>query len=434
VYRKKAFSLILLAFVNRAVGFATQIVIARIFGPGPVTDAFFFTSFFPQYAYGITSGALSMPFLPQLVRSERARRRSLTRVSLIVIGACATLISLFLILVPQISLGSVGNLPEIRALSFPVSLCLITIVPAALGGFLYMMLNAQGRHRLPIIVGLVISLLLFVSGAAASFYRVASYLFYGTFVAYFIGLVISWILVKRHEHDPLNNFDPPVRSTQTASTPRFSLVVAFCLIETTGFLINQTLNYHFAALTGTGSVTLYALAYRFTFVGLPILVTPLSNMMAVQVAQHPEAAGARRIVVKWFGVAVGLAAAYFVLLVVFGAPLVNIAFRGQSFHAADAVRLAALFSPTGAWFVVIAANAIIARWYYDQNKGAFYVSACLAAYATSTILKFLLFPYVGLEGVVWLCVATEGTACCTLVLLEVRSAWREKSIAAVKQN
>src|SRR3954463_3530935 len=93
-----------LKFVSRILGFARDFVIARAFGAGLATDAFFVAFRIPNLLRRLfAEGAFSQAFVPVLAQTKNTRTPEETRT---LIDGTATL--LFLALVIAAALGMAG--------------------------------------------------------------------------------------------------------------------------------------------------------------------------------------------------------------------------------------------------------------------------------------------------------------------------------------
>lgn len=342
-----AFIVTLFTLLGQAVAFATQVVMAAVFGARTSMDAFLAANAIPQYVIAVLLGSLGVVFIPVFIdylttgSQEEAWQIASSVINLTLIGLAVLI--LLAILSPETILGiSAPGLPkDVRQQAVEIALItwpsvLATGVIALLTGIY----QSQSRFGWPAavpVVGAILNLLLIIVLTP----RLG---IIGLAIANTIGIVLQAGLLlplafgQGRYRFILNLYHPGVRQVLRLLFP---LVLANVVSKAT-----PVIDRYFASQMPEGSISHLGYAFRiFSVLSLLIssgISTVIFPRMAMDVAGTALASLRRTMSVglrvMWFIIAPAMTIGIALAL-----PLVTVVFRHGQFSTLDAVAVSGLF-------------------------------------------------------------------------------------------
>lgn len=396
---------------GKVLGFVREVLISSLFGVSRITDAFFAVQQLLLVAQNYIFGAFNLAFIPHFVESVNSGRAKafLGRMTLGVISV-AGLYSV------AIYLGSSSWVPVVTGVTAHAGeltgafarLLAVAVVPIAIAGLAFGILHARRHHAKAVVLqgSAPFFMLLSLVIGAVFFER---HLVWALPVSFLTGTLASafWAtsILWKELGAPMSSAISDVSDLRE----RFFRQLGGASLENLGFNTNQLLNVFFAGLTGAGSIAVLAFSGRIAMLALSGFVSPLNQVIHSSLSNTPRAA--RR--AKFLRVGVPLLAAIIViavLLILVSDPLVRVIYERGAFSPDDTARVASLLVPYAVYFLIMAWNQTMSRYYFATFSGDVYTRALLAGYLVANLAKLPFSRVGGVNGVIWACVVGEGLA------------------------
>lgn len=417
----------ILSAASRLVGFLRESLIASRFGVSHVTDAFFVAQQIPLFFANYLTGALSLPLIAFLSRVERDKCPGLfySLLGRLMIPA-ALLCSIIVIFRVPIAhfIGHTAAPETVRLLAdFLAMLALIVVLYVPIG-IAHSVLHANARHALAVVLvsipfwGMVVLLGLWSLSRPAfgDTYVLPITFLMGTGLASVLGLRIlrreGWV---RFQLRYLRNWKaPPVVGSRL-----FAKEVVATSVENVAFNANQFVTIWFAMQSGYGFATVNAYAMRLVSLVLSGFIVPFGPVLQKKWLEN-QAGGVRgqktRLIVLVLTLCVGAA----LMLYMLRERLVTLVYDRGAFSSESGAKVVALLAPYSAYLLVQGSNQLVARFFFAETVGAYYVKSLVAGYCIANVAKPIFFGIWGLEGVIWGSVFGEGLAMAWLVASLIR--------------
>lgn len=386
--------------VSRVLGFARDVVVARAFGAGPVTDAFFVAFRIPNLLRRLLAeGALSTAIIPVFTESlHRGGRAEFVRIVRAVSGVATVVLcvasGLGVLLAPWIvrvmapgwtaDPGQVELAGSLTRFMFPY-LLLVGLAALAMGA-----LNAQHRFFTAALgpavlnVAMIVSVLVLAGRMSPPIFSLA------------VGVLVGGLGQLLVQLPELSRLGVPLRPSTEWSHPAvraiagrlWPAVFALAAVQVT-VLVNTLL----ASLLRQGTVSY--LYYADRVMEFPLGVFGIALATAVLPGMAAQAArGEHRELTETLGFALRLSAFIAVPaavgLVVLGHPIVRLLFQRGEFSAADAVATAQALAGYAVGLPAFSATRIAAQTFYALGDTRTPVWTGLASVVANVVLAVAL--------------------------------------------
>ncbi len=334
-----------MTLLSRILGFVRDAVIARVFGAGAMTDAFFVAFKLPNLLRRLfAEGAFSQAFVPILAEYKNRRGEDATRV---LIGRVAT--ALFAVLMIVTALGVIGaplivlvSAPgftatpdkfamtvELTRIVFPYIL-FVSLVSLA-GGIL----NTWSRFSVPAFTPVLLNVAMILAAAVAApwFDPPVLALGWGAFLGGVLQLSLQVPALKRLGLLPRWDWNP-----QDEGVRRILKLMAPAAIGVSVAQISLLINTVFASFLETGSVSWLYYADRLMEFPTGMLGVALGTILLPSLAKHHadnDHAGYSRLLDWGLRLTLLLAAPASVALAILAVPLIATLFFYGEFTAHD---------------------------------------------------------------------------------------------------
>lgn len=282
-----------MTLLSRVLGFVRDAIIARVFGAGMATDAFFVAFKLPNLLRRLfAEGAFSQAFVPVLAEYKNRRGEDATR---LLIGRVATVLTLALLLVtllgvlaaPLIVLVSAPGFTatpdkfqltvDLTRIVFPYILC-ISLVSLAAG-----ILNTFSRFMLPAFTPVLLNVALILAAAVAApwFDPPVLVLAWGAFLGGILQLAIQLPALQRLGLLPRWDWAP-----RDEGVRRILKLMAPAALGVSVAQISLLINTLFASFLATGSVSWLYYADRLMEFPSGMLGVALGTILLPSLAKH----------------------------------------------------------------------------------------------------------------------------------------------------
>lgn len=407
---------------GRLLGFIREVLISSNYGTSAPADAFFTVQQLPTIISAFVFGPFMIAFVPYYAALREAgfeskALRQTIRTSL-KIGGLITAVMIaggWLFAWFDDALAA-GAHPHFGA--FAVILAL-SVVPLLITGLASVLLHARGQHVAGMAIaaltpaGTLLGLLVLTAVELVAHSDALPWSFVaGSLISGAIAAVALRRILRRASGSGEAIALPRAR----ARAFRRELIASAS--ENVGFSLNQALTVWLAAGLGGGIVATFAYAFRlsaFAFSG----VSPLNVWIQTWMTRDAFHRDGRKLLLVIAGMAV-LVVAIASVLILGARPLVEVVYRRGSFSAADAASVAAALVPLACYGIVMSLNQLMARYLFVHVEGARYSRVMIVSYVGGNGLKLVLIGPLGLAGIIWASVLTEGVALAYFLLYAVR--------------
>jgi putative peptidoglycan lipid II flippase len=413
-----------MTLLSRILGFVRDFVIARTFGAGVTTDAFFVAFRLPNLLRRLfAEGAFSQAFVPLL--SEYRNRRSKEETKQLV-DRTATMLSLVVLLVSVLGMVAAplliyatapGFAADAGKFALTVELTRITfpyILFMSLVAFSAGILNTWSRFTLPAFTPVMLNVAMIAGAllAAPWFARPVEALAWSVFVGGLLQLAIQWPALKRIGMLPRLDFAP-----RDESVRRILKLMAPAVLGVSVSQISLLINTVFASFLASGSVSWLYYADRLMefpagLLGAALGTILLPSLAKTHASEKPEEFSA---LLDWgLRLTLMLTLPAALALAILGVPLLSTLFLHGAFTADDVLRtrealLAYSIGLTGLILVKILAPGFYAR--QDIR------TPVKIALLTLTLTQLMNLAFIGWLQHAGLALATGLAACINAALL-----------------
>ncbi len=193
-------------------------------------------------------------------------------------------------------------------------------------------------------------------------------------------------------------------------------------VENGAFTANQLLMLYFLAQAGTGEVSANNCAMRIGMLGYSLLVQPLAQLVQARLCSTTEDKWAP-IFRRWIFLIGAAVLAFALVLLALRFPVIRLAYMHGKFNGAALNQVADLLPARLGYFVVMSANAIVAKYLFIRSQGAIYVRRQLYAYAAANLLRVAIAGSTGAAAIIWCSVASEAVA----LILNLRTCFADST-------
>lgn len=415
-----------LTLVSRILGFAREMILARVLGAGLAADAFNLAFKLPNvFRRLFAEGAFAAAFVP-LFNRERAEsgldsaRRFAEDVLAVLLPALLLLTALAEAFMPALVwlLNGGGGFADVPGkLDLAVALSRVTFpyllfisLAALLGGILNSLSRFAASASAPVLLNIVLiaALLAAEGGEAATAHRLA----WGVAAA---GLVqFLWLLWACRRAGVrlrlrLPRFTPGVR--------RFFVMVGPAALGAGVYQVSQLIDLFFASRLPQGSLSYLSYADRLNQLPLGVVGIALGTALLPALATHVargEDAQAAHLQNRAAEMALFLSLPAAAALMVLSQPLATAFYLGGRFSAVDAAVTGTVLAGLAAGLPAYVLVKVLTPGFFARGDTATPVKTALAALGLNVALILLLVGPYGVAGLAW---ATAGSAWANCALL-----------------
>lgn len=437
-------------FFSRILGFIREMIVAKTFGRGMETDAFYAAFAIPDLMYDLlVAGALSSGFMPvfssYLVNDDedngwKAANTFITVALIIILIFNVLGITFAKQLIPIVAYGNTKD-PEKYALTVKLTRIMFTGVTfTVLAGLCKGILESYKIFLTPAIgpvlynVGIIAGAIVFGKGLNMGIYGMAIGVIIGAFFNFFVQYPDFRRVGKRFKFE---------MNLKNEGYKRMLSLMVPALIGLSINRINLLVNTNVASVLDTGSIT--ALRYAQRIMMLPVgifgagILTTIFPVMNSQIAKN-------KIEEYKDTLCIGLKTLFFITvpcvmgLIVLNLPIVRLLFRTGQFTEADARVTAIALSYYSIGALGNSAVPIIIRAFYSiqDTKTPLYVGLIIAAFNTVLNIVFVKFSNLAVGGIA---LTSALASCLEMVILYILLSkkmnglrTRELSISFIKSS
>ncbi|HEY4546746.1 MAG TPA: murein biosynthesis integral membrane protein MurJ [Pedomonas sp.] len=419
-----------LTLVSRILGFAREMIMARVLGAGLAADAFNLAFKLPNvFRRLFAEGAFASAFVPLFSREKaesglEAARRFAEDVLAVLLPALLLLTALAEMFMPAAVwlLNGGGGFADVPGkLETAVSLSRVTFpyllfisLAALLGGILNSLSRFAASASAPVLLNIVlIAALLLASGdEAAGEVMTARWLAWGVAAA---GLLqFLWLLWACRRAGVRLTLRRPRLSPRVK---RFFAMVGPAALGAGVYQISQLIDLFFASRLPQGSLSYLNYADRLNQLPLGVVGIALGTALLPALAAHiakGEQAQAIHIQNRAAEMALFLSLPAAAALMVLSHPLVTALYMGGRFSAADAAATAAVLTGLAAGLPAYVLVKVLTPAFFARGDTATPVKTALAALGLNVALILLLIGPYGVAGLAWATAASAWANCALL--------------------
>lgn len=402
-----------LTLVSRILGFAREMIMARVLGAGLAADAFNLAFKLPNvFRRLFAEGAFASAFVPLFSREKAeggldAAKRFAEDVLAVLLPALLLLSALAEMFMPALVwlLNGGGGFAEVPGkLDLAVSLSRVTFpyllfisLTALLGGILNSLSRFAASASAPVLLNLV--LIAALLAAQDGEVMTARWLAWGVAAA---GLLqFLWLLWACRRAGVrlrlrLPRFTPGVK--------RFFAMVGPAALGAGVYQISQLIDLFFASRLPQGSLSYLNYADRLNQLPLGVVGIALGTALLPALAAHiakGEEAQAANIQNRAAEMALFLSLPAAAALMVLAGPLVSALYMGGRFSAQDAATTAAVLTGLAAGLPAYVLVKVLTPAFFARGDTATPVKTALAALGLNVALILLLIAPFGVAGLAW---------------------------------
>lgn len=415
--------------LSRVLGFIRDMVIAKLFGAGTATDAFFVAFRLPNMLRELLGeGALSAAFVPVFAESlaQRGReaawklfRKAFTLLSLILLGVSFLGVLLAPLIVAAIAPGFAAAPDKMRLTVFLTRVMFPYIFFIGLSALLMGVLNALEHFAAPALSPAILNVAIIVSALALA-HRLEEPILslgLGVLVGGFgqLLLQVPFVLKRGMSFRPAFDLKDPIlfRIGRLMTPGAAGLAIT---------QLNVFIGMFLASFLAEGSVSY--LYYAFRLIHLPIgligvaLATALLPALSIQAATH-SLQELKETLAFSLHLAFFVAFPAMVGLLVFRVPIVHLLFERGQFTRYETLATAEVlfFYAFGICFYVL--NRVIVPVYYALQDTRTPVFIGIASVLVNIVLSLLLMPFLQASGLAF-ATALSSSVNFSLLFLSLR--------------
>lgn len=416
-----------LTMVSRILGFAREMIAARVLGAGMAADAFALAFLIPNlFRRLFGEGAFSQGFVPlfsQRLHGEggmEEARRFAEEVQAVFLPMLMAITLVFVIFMPAfVAIIGSGWQDEPHKFAFAVSLTRITFpymllisMVSLLSGVLNSLTRFTAAAFAPSLlnIALVAALLLVPTGGEATARAMA----WGVLAGGVLQFGLCWIAVRRA--GLRLTLRPP------RMTPRVKELLVLILPATLGggiYYVSQLFYAYFATRLHEGSLVYLGFSDRLNQLPLAIIGSALGTAILPAISRHigsGDRDGAARVQGQATELAMLLTLPAAVALAVTAGPIVAALFQGGRFDAQDAATTALVLSIVVAGLPAYVLIKVLTPGFYARKDMKTPVIVAAASLALGVAGNFVLIPLLGIAA---LALTTAASAWVNAVALYV---------------
>lgn len=423
-----------LTLVSRILGFAREMIMARVLGAGLAADAFNLAFKLPNvFRRLFAEGAFASAFVPLFSRQKSenglaAAKRFAEDVLAVLLPALLLLTALAEMAMPALVwlLNGGGGFADVPGkLDLAVSLSRVTFpyllfisLTALLGGILNSLSRFAAAAAAPVLLNIVlIAALLSAEGGEV---LTARWLAWGVAAAGLLQFLWLWLACRRagvRLRLRLPRFTPGVK--------RFFAMVGPAALGAGVYQISQLIDLFFASRLPQGSLSYLNYADRLNQLPLGVVGIALGTALLPALAAHiarGEEAEAIHIQNRAAELALFLALPAAAALMVLAGPLVAALYMGGRFGAADAAATASVLTGLAAGLPAYVLVKVLTPAFFARGDTATPVRTALVALALNVALILLFIAPFGVAGLAWATALSAWFNCALLYAMLRRAA------------
>ena len=432
-----------LTLVSRILGFAREMIMARVLGAGLAADAFNLAFKLPNvFRRLFAEGAFASAFVPLFSRQKAegglaAAKRFAEEVLAVLVPALLLLTALAEMFMPAavwLLNGGGGFAGVPGKLDLAVSLSRVTFpyllfisLTALLGGILNSLSRFAASAAAPVLLNIV--LIAALVAAEGGEVLTARWLAWGVAAAGLLQFLWLWLACRRagvRLRLRLPRLTPGVK--------RFFAMVGPAALGAGVYQVSQLIDLFFASRLPQGSLSYLNYADRLNQLPLGVVGIALGTALLPALAAHiakGEEAEAVRIQNRAAEMALFLSLPAAAALMVLAHPLVTALYMAGRFGAGDAAATAAVLAGLAAGLPAYVLVKVLTPAFFARGDTATPVKTALAALALNVALILLFIAPYGVAGLAWATAASAWFNCALLyAMLRRAGAFRFDSVFA----
>jgi putative peptidoglycan lipid II flippase len=433
-FQRHARTVTLLTLASRLGGLARDAAMSRVFGAGPIMDAFAFAFMTPNlFRRLFGEGALSAAFLPEYTRWSDRDPRVAQRLAFLVVGG-ATIVVSALVLVAEIAAGALASAGSLEPLAARLLAIMLPFAPlVCLTALLGAMLQAHHRFGATAAAPIVLNLLLVGASIAAIGLEPERGITLAAIAVLLAGVVqVLWSLLALRRVAPIAKGPP---SSEATAASRRVAKLALPMILGLGVLQLNTLLDGFIASWPTmfgptilgfdyplaeGSMAKLSWAqrlYEFPLgvfgIAVATAIFPALSRLASDDAAFADTLrrGVRLVLF------IGLPASVGLMLV--ATPLAATILEGRAFTAEDSRETAWILLGYAPAVWAYSLNQVLVRGFYAKGDSMAPVRIAMGLVGLNLLLNLVL---------IWTPLRTAGLAWSTAICAVLQSLWLMRSL------
>ena len=414
-----------LTMVSRILGFAREMIFARVLGAGMAADAFALAFLIPNlFRRLFGEGAFSQGFVPlfsQRLHGEGGMdeaRRFAEEVQAVFLPMLMLITLVFVVFMPAfVAVIGSGWQDEPHKFAFAISLSRITFpymllisMVSLLSGVLNSLTRFTAAAFAPSLLNMALigALLLVPTGGEPTARAMA----WAVLVGGVLQFALCWIAVRR----------AGVRLSLRAPkmTPRVKELLVLILPATLGggiYYVSQLFYAYFATRLPEGSLVYLGFADRLNQLPLAIIGSALGTAILPTISRHVglgDSAAAAKVQGQATELAMLLTLPAAVALAITAGPIVSALFQGGRFEADDAATTALVLSIIVAGLPAYVLIKVLTPGFYARKDMKTPVIIAAASLALGVMANFVLIPIMGISA---LALTTAASAWLNAILL-----------------
>ena len=389
-----------MTLVSRVLGFIRDAAIARVFGAGLATDAFFVAFKIPNLLRRLfAEGAFSQAFVPILAEYKNRRGEAATRLLVDhvsgVLGIALLLVTAAGVLAAPliISISAPGFAATPEKFQLTVDLLRITfpyLFLISLTAFASSILNTYDKFAVPALTPALLNISLIAAALYLSPLMVQPEiaLAWGVFIAGVVQLVFQLPFLARMRLLPIPQFKPPHEGVQRIMTLMIPALFGVSVSQ-----INLLLDTFIASLLVSGSVSWLYFSDRLVelplgIFGIAIATVVLPSLSRKHADKSPEQFAAT---LDWaFRMVLIIAVPASLALILLSQPLIITLFQGQNFSVDDVVKVTSSLQAYTFGLLAFMAIKVFAPGYYSRQDTRTPVRIGIIAMIANMVMNILL--------------------------------------------
>ena len=419
-----------LTLISRILGFAREMIFARILGAGMAADAFLLAFLIPNlFRRLFGEGAFSQGFVPLFAQRlhgeggmEEARRFA-DEVLAVLLPVLVAITVIFVVFMPTfVWLLAAGWRDDPEKFALAVQLSRITfpyLIFISLVSLLSGVLNSLHRFTAAAFapsllnIGLIAALLAVPSGGPAT----AEAMAIGVVIGGVLQLLLCWASVR---HAGVR-----MRFLRPRMTPRVKELLILILPATLGgglYYVSQLFYAYFATSLPEGSLVYLGFADRLNQLPLAIIGSALGTAILPTISRYVgvgDDRGAASVQGQAVELAMLLTLPAAIALAVAADPIVSALFQGGRFTAEDADTTALVLSIIVAGLPAYVLIKVLTPGFYARKDMKTPVVIAVAMLAVGIVLNFILIPVMGIAALAFTTALTAWLNALALYILLV---------------
>ncbi len=416
--KKAAIILMIIILTSKVTGFLRDIVLARTFGAGHITDAYLTALNIPVVLFDGISASLGTTFIPMFfsIREKKGIDEVYKFTSNVL--NIATVISMILIVIgilfaPYIvKIFAMGFKGEVLDLTISYSRILIfSMIFIAINGLITSFLVASGDVHISGLITIPFNIFVMIAIALGSITN-SYFMVYGTLFAYIAQLLFQIPFLFKHGYKYKFIID-----LKDENIIKILYLILPVFLGSYVNQINTVVNRTLASTLDSGSITALNYANKLNMFAVGIIVISLSTVMypiLSKLASEKKIKAFKYNVSKSLNITLIAMMPIMVIVMGLSTPIVTLLFEHGSFNskATELTSTALLYYSMG--IVAYGLREILSKSFYSLQDTKTPVKNATVSVIINVILSIVLVKYMGIGG---LALASSISAIATSVLL-----------------